>query len=44
MVIWVVFKGFDLEIEWTRVSDQNLMWIEAKMDFRNGCMEVEVSG
>lgn len=30
MVIWVVFKGFDLEIEWTRVPDQNLLWIEAK--------------
>lgn len=30
VVICVAFRGFHVEIEWTRVTDQDLMWIEAK--------------
>lgn len=37
----VLRANFHLEIEWTRVTDEDLMWMKSKLVFKNGHIEVE---
>lgn len=32
---------FNLDLEWTRITDNDLMWVEAKTGLQNGYVGIE---